>query len=175
MTKNIYIALTTTCIGTIGNYSLLLILIVFTILIYYELRKTIQKRRLVMSKWSGIVLSSVTMTRIGIEIPSIFTLAKSNHLFIKSALSNRIESESSLRRSLIMCFWVSFFISIDRLLKGIYRAVLFFRRISVYTFYINAFSNFCSMVLFTSFFFVYMKSNRLFRKKFYKIFFRRND
>lgn len=151
-----------------------------TLLIVYELRKTIEKRRRVMSRWSSIVLSSITIPRVGTEFASsILTIARQRKQVISanspglhpvSQFVFKVEKDKLFRRSMVMCLWISIIFSIDRFLKAVNLTFMSFYVLSPFTFYLNAFTHFTGLFAASIFFFVYMNTSGMFRKKCYRIF-----
>ena len=166
----------------VPNYAFLVILIVLNVLIYVELRKMLENKRRIIGKWltvnrkrriraegtsnqeEGPVVASATTTSITpIQVLSYLPMQR-----VAENMENR--EKESLKRTLIMTLWVSILFSSDRLIKCVYRTIVFINSNSRLAYYLNAFSFFFDLIVYSSFFIVYMRTNKMFNKKFYQIF-----
>lgn len=168
-TKQAHFAWTTTCIYSIGNYAVLLALFTLNTLIYFELRKTIINRRHMITNLSIIMMSStIVLQRMGATNNTSFILPQV--MSPASVALRREERKRSLRRSLVMCLWISLIFSVDRTIKAINRTCMFFDANSSVSFFLNAFGYLSGNVVRISFLFVYMRTNKMFCRKFYELF-----
>lgn len=85
------------------------------------------------------------------------------------------QDEQSQRRTLIMVLWVSVVFSTSRFVFAISNLILLLLQDSVYNWWATGFNFFYASCVYGSYFFVYMKTNKLFRKTFYQIFLRKNN
>ena len=90
---------------------------------------------------------------------------------VKKEMDN---NERSKRKTLIMVLWVSIVFSSSRFVFGIANLSFLLLPYSMFNWWAQAFNLFYSSCVYTSYFFVYMKTNKHFRKKFYEIFLRKN-
>lgn len=154
----------------VGNYLFLLLLVVLNALIYVELRKLMVKKSSMVykkrnkPKRDGEPTSSISDTRSKSE------QSPSNNSNTKEL--DHLEKES-LRKMLIMTLWVSLVFCSNRLVFGISLTVLLLFQNTVYQYYMSAFTYFWDMLVYSSYFFVYMNTNKSFKKTFYRIFLRR--
>ena len=91
-------------------------------------------------------------------------------ILMKNSLRNDRESK---RKTLIMVLWVSVVFSSSRFVFAIANLTLLLLTYSVYNWWANAFNLFYGACVYISYFYVYMRANRVFKKKFYEIFFRK--
>lgn len=140
------------------NYSTLATIVILNVLIYIELRRLLDaKRRLLTNR------KTINIIEDGAQLNSVAPLPA-------DSLVNEEREKEMLRRTLVMTLWVSVFFAVDRLVKSVYRSLLFFfGSSSIYTYYMSALSYFFDMIVFASFFFIYLRTNTMFRKKFKEI------
>lgn len=140
------------------NYLTLTTIIILNVLIYIELRRLLDaKRRLLINR------KAINLIEDGTQLNSVAPLPA-------ESLMDEEREKEMLRRTLVMTLWVSVFFAVDRLVKSVYRSLLFFYgSSSIYTYYLSALSYFIDMIVFSSFFFIYLRTNTMFRKKFKEI------
>jgi hypothetical protein len=83
------------------------------------------------------------------------------------------DSEKSQKKTLIMVLWVSVVFSSSRFVFAIANLLLLFMENSVYNWWGSGFNYFFSACTYSSYILVYIKTNKIFRKKFYQIFLRK--
>ena len=137
------------------NYLTLTTIVILNVIIYIEFRRLLDaKRRLLMSR------KAISIIEDGTQLNSVAPLPA-------ESLVDEEREKVMLRRTLVMTLWVSVFFAVDRLVKSVYRSLLFFfGSSSIYTYYLSALSYFIDMIVFSSFFFIYLRTNTMFRKKF---------
>lgn len=140
------------------NYLTLTTIVILNILIYIEFRRLLDaKRRLLMNR------KAISIIEDGTQLNSVAPLQA-------ESLVDEEREKEMLRRTLVMTLWVSVFFAVDRLVKSVYRSLLFFfGSSSIYTYYLSTLSYFIDMIVFSSFFFIYLRTNTMFRKKFKEI------
>lgn len=140
------------------NYLTLTTIVILNVLIYIELRRLLDaKRRLLINR------KTINIIEDGTQLNSVAPLPA-------ESLMDEEREKEMLRRTLVMTLWVSVFFAVDRLVKSVYRSLLFFYgSSSIYTYYLSALSYFIDMIVFSSFFFIYLRTNTMFRKKFKEI------
>ena len=171
---------------SIMNYGILVILIVLNVLIYIELRHIMEaKKRLVIAKSTTTRLSVANLdsvlSNVGTTpaVPRMIRFESKRGSSVAPAelmilSSPEDKAKEFLTRALIMAFWTSFIISVNRLVKVSYRSLQYwYDPNSIYTYYLYVLSSICDMIVYSSFIFIYMRTNKLFRKKFYQIILRR--
>jgi hypothetical protein len=156
----------------ISNYVFLVILIVINWLIYRELKRIMTKKNFIVGNLSNLKTAyhdSLVMTEdhrhINAIAPTLIIHTNSDY--------QEAKGKSSVRRSLIMTLWISVIFSSDRFMKCVYRTMVLINPFWQATIYLNAVSYIFDMIVYSSFFFVYMHTNKMFKKKFYQIFLRR--
>lgn len=182
------------------NYVTLVLLVLFNMLIFLELRRVIDaKKRLIIA-----TPNTDTMPTISYQNPNTLeTLTdqqgpQSKHqqthqqqrqhrpslIMHRSQRGNSIapaelmiiaspedKGREFLTRVLIMTLWTSLMVSIDRFVKVAYRSFIYWNSASsVYAYYLGAISYVCDMLVYSSFLFIYIRTNKLFRRKFSQIF-----
>ena len=176
--NNQALVVTATVWIVITNYVFLVILIILNILIYMELKKIMAKKRLMTVGDGNNTLKSESESAKtkhskrnnvdgSLELNSI---SQSVHT---STHYKKAKERSSVRRSLVMTLWISVIFSSDRFMKCVYRTMILINPFWQATIYLNAVSYIFDMIVYSSFFFVYMHTNKMFKKKFYQIFLRR--
>lgn len=181
----------------VANYITFSLLVLLNILIYRELRRMMDaKKRLIIAVQTTSTHSSMTNRRSidislstlqqpsgveGANRPSVILRARSKRgdsiapaeLMIISSPEDK--TREFLSRVLIMVFWTSLVFVVDRVVKVSYRSVyILYSSTSPITHILNAISCICDMIVYSSFLFIYIRTNKLFRRKFFQIFFRRN-
>lgn len=169
----------------ISNYVFLVILIVVDGLIYNEFRRIVVKRRIVIDHTSKTDPDSMRISTFGLAsrvTDSIGPVAIGPAASASAAAAIHTSSDyqkarerSLLRRSLVMTFWISVLFSLDRFMKCIYYTSVLTNPTGKSTIYLNAVSYVFDMIIYSSFFFVYMQTSKMFNKKFYQIVFRRKN
>lgn len=162
----------------IGNYVFLAILIAINVLIYSELKRTMAKKQQLI-----ITYRRINPLKKRSKSESIKTSNNEHHIklsVIAPFIQTQCESsgnreKNTLRRLLIMTLWISTLFSLDRFVKCLYRTVVVIYPLKPFTIYLNAVSYVFDMLIYSSFFFIYMRTNKVFRRKFYQIFLRRNS
>lgn len=171
------------------GYTSLIIIIIVNILIYKELKKMMLRKRILMT---GLAKNGLDDFSFGQQRMSITNRKVSNVMFTNRSISmpnnpnnrNSIQFQQqkrenqereSLKRILIMTLWVSLIHLTSRILKGVYRLAVIFYPYSPIIYYMNAFSFLSDALTYSSSFFVYMRANKMFRKKFFQIFLRRTN
>lgn len=161
----------------VPNYAFLIILIVLNVLIYVELRKMLENKRRIIGKWLTVnrkrrIRAEGTSNQEEGPVVASATTASITPIQVLPYLPMQRENreKESLKRSLIMTLWVSILFSSDRLIKCVYRTIVFINSNSRLAYYLNAFSFFFDLIVYSSFFIVYMRTNKMFNKKFYQIF-----
>lgn len=194
--SNTVFVLICTIVISVTNYLSFILLIILNLLIYNELRRVIARRKQIIGQSSYqtktddsqknsnsesfkspvAVKASISGQGAGdISLNAMNTSLNTGGGGVSGVMrtkSREAQERKSLRRSLIMTLWVSIIFSSDRLVKVIYRTVVLVMPLARTTFYLNAFSYICDIVVYSSFFFVYMKTNKIFKKKFYEMFLR---
>ena len=170
-----------------STYIFFVILVGVNILNYLELRKLMEKKRKMIGRSSlrgslrgsdgstGVIL---VQPRSSIQSTNQPRSQKTNSIkpVVRTSIdSNQIQEKKMLRRSLIITLWISSIFSFNRFIKVVYRTMVFVNQYSPYTYYLNAISYFIDLFMYSSFFFVYMKTNKVFKKKFFQIFLRRRQ
>ena len=159
----------------ITSYASFILLLVFNLLIYFELRSIMKKKKSMIgiTRKFRATVDNRSITKYS---PTFFISGSVNNNKVAptngddSRIKTIDQQKESLRRSLIMTLWVSVIFCMNRLVKTIYRTIVIVNPISAFTYYLNAFSYFCDILLYASLFFVYMKTNKMFAKKFKQIF-----
>lgn len=176
-----------TAILIISNYVFLVILIVVDGLIYSEFRRIVVKRRIVIDHTSKTDPDSMRISTFGLASRVTDSLAPVNAIGPVASASaaaaaihtssdyQKARERSLLRRSLVMTFWISVLFSLDRFIKCIYFTSVLTNPTGKSTIYLNAVSYVFDMIIYSSFFFVYMQTSKMFNKKFYQIVFRRKN
>lgn len=187
-----------TIVLSVTSYLPFVLLIVVNVLIYVELRHMIARRRNMIGQTTGAGVSggAVKTDENSSKSASPLTKRESQNVggvtrlnsdgnevslqMLSRTVSNdqrkrEAQGKKSLRRSLIMTLWVSLIFSTDRLVKCVYRSVLLFAPLSPVTFYLNACSFVFDALAYSSFFFVYMNTNKIFKRTFYEIFLRKKS
>lgn len=198
LVNNKPLVLYVTCVIGISSYFSFVLLFALNLLIYLELRKIMEKKkRLMMLRRTGSdimapptpVAAVLPVRKSHVSSSKKNTTSSSASVYVIGAggNSNKIvpvvveasgklissadqHQRESLRRSLIMTLWLSLIFSTDRFVKTIYRTLVLIQPVSPVSYYLNAFSLFFNIIVYSSFFFVYMRTNKMFRKKFYEIF-----
>lgn len=91
----------------------------------------------------------------------------------KATNPNNINAESQ-RNTLIMVLWVSLVFCSGRFTSAIANMMLLLMQNSPYNWWASAINYFFMALVYSSSILVYMRTNKMFRKKFYKIFFRKD-
>jgi hypothetical protein len=86
---------------------------------------------------------------------------------------NNTNAESQ-RKTLIMVLWISLVFCTGRFASVVSNLILLFMQDTVYNWWASAFNFFYMALVYATYFFVYMRTNKMFRKKFYKIFLRKD-
>lgn len=122
---------------------------------------------------SGIISNRYESAINELSLTAVETVAASSPAASKSnttkSKNNKFNSKSQ-KRTLIMVLWVSVMFSSSRLVSAIANLVLLFLEDSIYNWWTTAFSFFYLCCVYASYFFVYMRTNKLFRRRFYRIF-----
>ena len=172
----------------VSTYVFFVFLIGGNILNYLELRKLMEKKRKMIGRSSlrGSLRGSDGSTGVILVQPRSSIQStnqqqrsqKTNSIkpVVRTSIDrNEIQEKRTLRRSLIMTLWISSIFSFNRFIKVVYRTMVFVNQYSPYTYYLNAIAYFIDLFMYSSFFFVYMKTNKVFKKKFFQIFLRRRQ
>lgn len=189
LNSNSLYVLICTAVLLITSYSPFIVLIVLNALIYVELRRVMARRKNIIGPSATGTIKPEELSSKSASLahrrPTIFggtsnfneVSMKTASLAVatKDAKSREAQEKKSLRRSLVMTLWVSLIFSLDRLVKCVYRLVVIFMPLSPITYYLNAVSFLIDSLTYISFFFVYMKTNKMFKNKFYEIFLRRKN
>ena len=85
---------------------------------------------------------------------------------------NNTNAESQ-RKTLIMVLWISLVFCTGRFASVVSNLILLFMQDTFYILWDSAFNFFYMALVYATYFFVYMRTNKMFRKKFYKIFLRK--
>ena len=101
--------------------------------------------------------------------PRIFP---NNNSIDMSKKINNTNAESQ-RKTLIMVLWISVVFCTGRFASVVSNLILLFMQDTVYNWWASAFNFFYMALVYATYFFVYMRTNKMFRKKFYKIFLRK--
>ena len=91
----------------------------------------------------------------------------------KATNPNNINAESQ-RNTLIMVLWVSLVFCSGRFTSAIANMMLLLMQNSPYNWWASAINYFFMSLVYSSSILVYMRTNKMFRKKFYKIFLRKD-
>ena len=105
------------------------------------------------------------------SIPS--SIQKQQKIKPSKTKENSTDSEKSQKKTLIMVLWVSVVFSSSRFVFAIANLLLLFMENSVYNWWGSGFNYFFSACTYSSYILVYIKTNKIFRKKFYQIFLRK--
>lgn len=106
------------------------------------------------------------------RVISIATISET--LTKRTAKGNENDLESK-RMMLIMVLWTSVVFTSSRLVFSVDQFLFFRNSSSPYSIWASVLNFFYSSCVYISYLFVYLKTNKLFRRKFYKIFFRNNS
>ena len=148
-----------------------------TLILLNSLRKQAIKQHVVVSnrfRNSVGVANAASVDEINPRVHSIEH--KSNEMAKKKiSLNNTTNNNNteSQRKTLIMVLWVSLFFCTGRFVSAVATLILLLMQATFYNWWASAFNFFFMAVVYASYFFVYMRTNKLFRKKFYKIFLRK--
>ena len=156
----------------VSTYVFFVVLVSINILNYRELRKIMENKKRMLGRPSLRAVIDVQPRS------SLRTSNQSNRTAQEEMARVRIELRQSeeknvLRRSLIITLWVSVIFSVNRFVKLVYRTMVFVNQFSPVTYYLNVLSYLLDLVMYSAFFFVYMRTNKMFNKKFYEIILRR--
>lgn len=167
----------------IANYVFLVILIVLNTLIYMEFKKLMENKKKMVSKVHVLIrVEEPSPSNKSNRINSLQTLTNNrinslqadSALAIAASLRREREEKDSLRKTLIVTLWVSIVFSFDRFVKAINRTFNLIDSTSPPNSYSTAISYFCDVFVCSTYIFIYLRTNKMFKKQFYKIFLRRN-
>ena len=95
-------------------------------------------------------------------------------MLLTTMSSRRKEANLETRKmTLIMVLWVSVVFSSSRFVNVIANLCLLLLKDTVYNWWASSFNLFYASLVYISYFFVYFKTNKIFRRKFCEIFLRR--
>lgn len=104
----------------------------------------------------------------------VFSLTNDNNLSVTNVIGPNLRSslsDESKKSTLIMVLWVSVVFSASRVFYAVSNLLLLLMEDSAYYVWASAFCYFFSACTYSSYIFVYVRTNKLFRKKFYEMFF----
>lgn len=195
LVSNQSMVLAGTVIVSLSSYLPFVSLIILNVFIYIELRNVIARRKKMIGQTSYAFKTDENSSRSagstiargkasgagvggeenGSSLTNDMSLKNLSRTISNNQVNREAQEKKSLRRSLIITLYISLIFSSDRLIKCVYRSVVLVMPLSRYTFYLNAISYIFDTLAYSSFFFVYMSTNKIFKRKFYEIFFRKKD
>ena len=166
----------------IANYVFLVILIVLNTLIYMEFKKLMANKKKMVSKVHVLIRveeqspsnKSNRLNSLQTTNNRINSLQADSALAIAASLKREREEKDSLRKTLIVTLWVSIVFCFDRFVKAINRTFNLIDSTSPPNSYSTAISYFCDVFVCSTYIFIYLRTNKMFKKQFYKMFLRRN-
>lgn len=182
----------------ISNKLFLIVLVVVNVLLYVELRKIMRKKSKLVNKnalnvqlsrvvsgtmgndelsntgsaVTGLDLNPIDIINMGLNNMGSSTGSVIPRLPRKKKKKQRNDELESQKKTLVMVLWVSLVFCTSRLVFAIANLILLLMPGSVYNWYASAFNYFWTCVVYGSYFFVYMRTNKIFKKKFCQIFLR---
>jgi hypothetical protein len=166
----------------ISNYVFLVILITLNTLIYMEFKKLMENKKKMVSKVHVLIRveeqspsnKSNRLNSLQTTNNRINSLQADSALAIAASLRREREEKESIRKTLIVTLWVSIVFCLDRFFKAVNRTVTLTYQYSIYNYYITVVSYFIDVFVCSTYIFIYLRTNKMFKKQFYKIFLRRN-
>lgn len=131
-----------------------------------------KKFRNTAGKTTSRVVSNRNSSVLGSKVTPLESIISQAYTSTKQAKKPESHEESQ-KKTLIMVLWVSVIFSSSRLVFAVANLFVLFMENTPYNLWGSAFNYFYNAIVYISYLFVYMKTNKLFRKKFYQIFLRK--
>lgn len=114
--------------------------------------------------------SDKTSTTVEMSLATVETIERLYNGNSSKVCKKMDKNQMSQKRTLIMVLWVSAVFCTGRFVAAVANLILLFMQDTVYNWWATGMNFLLTAVVYASYFFVYMRTNKLFSKTFYKVF-----
>lgn len=180
-TSNTFLTAIATFILVVSNYIFVIIMVVVNVLLYVELRRIMNRKRLIMLDGGG--RSTVNKNRLGtknsigatVSVTGAVATVKIGDVVVVNNKGRNNKEKESKQNALVMVLLVSIVFSVNRLSLVLVSVSALVASNSIFNVYLSAFSILMAPLTYTCQSFIFYRTNKVFRKQFNKIILRRTD